>query len=269
MKVKCPAKINLFLNVLGIKDSMHELLLLNQNVSLYDEIELKTTNDNSITIESKDNIPLDETNSIYKAAKLFKDAYNIKDGFIFKVKKKIPIESGLGGESTDAAGTILLLNEYYKLNKSKEELADLGFKIGSDVPFFIHSGFKEVTSTGEVIRKPKISNPYKWYIIIKPDFGLCTKEMYHKIDSYPFIKEDINKMPYNDFMKVVPDDINKIKEYIDSINIKNHSLSGSGSAYYIALDKRNIVLYKKIKEHFKNYQVMIVNNCNGFIFNHE
>ena len=91
MKVKCPAKINLFLNVLGIKDSMHELLLLNQNVSLYDEIELKTTNDNSITIESKDNIPLDETNSIYKAAKLFKDTYNIKDGFIFKVKKKISL----------------------------------------------------------------------------------------------------------------------------------------------------------------------------------
>ena len=61
MKIKCPAKINLFLNVLGLKGSMHELLLINQTVNLYDEIELIITNNNQIVIESKENIPKDET----------------------------------------------------------------------------------------------------------------------------------------------------------------------------------------------------------------
>ena len=267
MKIKCPAKINIFLNIIGIKGSMHELCLVNQNVNLYDEIELTVTKDNSIVIESKDEIPLDETNSIYKAAKMFKEKYNIKDGFIFKVRKRIPIEAGLGGESTDAAGTLLLLNKYYKLNKSKEELSELGIQIGSDIPFFIHSGFKMVSSIGEIVTKPPINNPFKWYIVIKPDFGLCTGKMYKKMDSYPFIKQDLNKLPYNDFMKAVPDSILLIKNYIDSLNIKNHTLSGSGSAYYIALDTRNTRLYKKIKDYFKEYKVMLVRNCDGFIIN--
>ena len=144
-----------------------------------------------IEIVSKDNIPLDETNSIYKAAKLFKETYNISDGFIFKVKKRIPIAAGLGGESTDAAGTLLILNEYYKLNKTKEELSKLGIKIGSDIPFFIHSGYKEVTSIGDIINKPSINNPFNWYIIIKPNFGLSTKEMYNKIDNYSLYKYGI------------------------------------------------------------------------------
>jgi len=265
MKIKCPAKINLFLNVLGIKGSMHKLCLINQTIGLYDELELIITKNNSIIIESNDNIPLDETNSIYKAAKLFKETYNISDGFIFKVKKRIPVAAGLGGESTDAAGTLLILNEYYKLNKTKEELSKLGIKIGSDIPFFIHSGFKKVSSIGDIITNPTIINPFNWYIIIKPNFGLSTKEMYNKIDNYPFEKININKMPYNDFMKVVPKTIIEIKDYLNNNNINNHTLSGSGSAYYIALEKRNIKLYKKINEYFNNYEVKIVKNCNGFI----
>ncbi len=244
---------------------MHELLLINQTIDLYDEIEMLVTNDNSIVIESDDNIPLDESNSIYKAAKLFKETYNITDGFVFKVKKNIPIESGLGGESTDAAGTILLLDKYYNLNHSTKELAELGFKIGSDVPFFINSGFMEVTSTGDVVSKPSIENPFKWYIIIKPNFGLSTKEMYHKIDSFPFVKKSINELPYNDFMKVVPDEIIKIRDYLNKLNLSNHTLSGSGSAYYIAFDKKDVLLYERIKEHFNEYKVLLVENCKGFI----
>ncbi len=265
MKIKCPAKINLFLNVSGIRDFMHELLLINQTISLYDEIELIITNNNSIIIESNDNIPLDDSNSIYKAAKIFKITYNITDGFIFKVKKNIPIESGMGGESTDAAGTLLLLNNYYNLNISQDELSKLGIKIGSDVPYFIYSGFREVTGVGDIVRKPTINNPFNWYIIIKPNFGLNTKEMFNKIDNYPFIKINTN-LPYNDFMKVVPEEIIKIKNYLDSINISNHTLSGSGSSYYIALSKRDIFLYKKIKDYFKDYKVFLVRNSSGFSF---
>ena len=247
---------------------MHELLLINQTINLYDEIELIITDNNSIVIESNDNIPLDETNSIFKAAKLFKETYNINDCFKFKVKKNIPIESGLGGESTDAAGTLLLLNDYYKLNESKEKLSRLGIKIGSDVPFFIYSDYKQVSSIGDVIENPLIENPFNNYIIITPDFGLNTRSMFHKIDQYPLIKKDV-VLPYNDFMKVVPDEIIDIKEYLDSKQISNHTLSGSGSSYYIALQKKNMEMYKEIKNHFNNYNVILAENCKGFVIDNQ
>lgn len=265
MKILCPAKINLFLNVIGIKNNMHELLLINQTIDLYDEIELIINNSNTIKIESKDNIPLDENNSIYKAAKLIKDKYQIEDGLIFKVKKRIPIEAGLGGESTDAAGTILLLNNYYNLNLNDNEMSKLGIKIGSDVPFFIHSGYKRIKSIGDIIEIPENNNPFKSYIIIKPNFGLSTKEMFNKIDEIEFNKISTKILPYNDFMKVVPENIIKIKEYLDKNKIKNHTLSGSGSSYYIALKEEDNDLYIKLKNHFKEYQVFKTNNCDKYI----
>lgn len=244
---------------------MHNLLLLNQTVDLYDEIEMIMNTDNTIKIESNDNIPLDSKNSIYKAAELFKKTYNINDGFIFKVKKRIPIEAGLGGESSDAAGTLILLNSFYNLNKSKKELSELGILIGSDVPFFIYSGFKKVSSIGNKVTTPSFNNPYNIYIIVKPDFGLSTKEMFQKIDNTVFKKQDIKNMPYNDFMKVVPDSIIAINNYFNSINISCHTLSGSGSSYYIALKKEDLSLYRKIKNKYKKYLVMLVNNCEGFV----
>ncbi len=265
MKILCPAKINLFLNVLGIKNNMHELLLINQTIDLYDEIELIINNNKNIKIESDDNIPLDENNSIYKAAKLLKDEYKIKEGLTFKVKKRIPTEAGLGGESTDAAGTILLLNEYYNLNLDKEKMSKLGIKIGSDVPFFINAGYKKVKSIGDVIEIPETNNPFNSYIIIKPYFGLSTKEMFNKIDKTEFKKISTDKLPYNDFMKVVPEKIVNIKEYLDKNKIKNHTLSGSGSSYFIALQKEDNDLYLKLKKHFNEYQVFKTNNCDKFI----
>ena len=244
---------------------MHELELINETIDIYDEIDFSTSDDNKITIISSDDIPLDERNSIYKAAQLFKTTYDIKDGFIFKVKKRIPIEAGLGGESTDAAGTLLLLNEYYKLNIDKDELSKLGIKIGSDVPFFIHSGFKRVSNIGDIITDLDICNKYNNYIIVKPNFGLSTKEMFKKIDDTNFTRVDYSKMPYNDFMKVVPQSILDIKDYFNKLGLSNHTLSGSGSSYYVALYNKDSKLYNKIKNHYKEYMVMEASNCDGFI----
>ena len=264
MKILCPAKINLFLNVLGKIGSMHDLVLLNQTVSLYDEIELIVKDDSLIVIESEDPIPLDETNSIYKAAKLFKDTYGITDGLFFRVKKKIPVEAGLGGESTDAAGTLLLLNECYHLNISKEELSKLGIQIGSDVPFFIHSGFQMVTSIGDQVQECSFDNPFTYYVIVKPNFGLSTKEMFQQIDFTPFEKRDMLELPYNDFMKVVPNSILDIQDYFNTLLLDHHTLSGSGSSYYAALKKKDEELYLKVKEHYPEYQVFLLENCDGF-----
>ena len=268
MKIYCPAKINLFLNVLGIDENtnMHKLFLINQTVDLYDEIELVLDDDNTITIESNDDIPKDERNSIYKAAKIMKDKYNIDKGMKFIVKKSIPIEAGLGGESTDAAGTILIINKVFNLGLSTDAMASIGSLIGSDVPFFIHSGFKFVSSIGNVVEDSTFNNPYKYYIVVKPNYGLSTKEMFNKIDSKEVEIISHDRLPYNDFMKVVPPSILDIKKSFDDLNIKEHTLSGSGSSYYIALKKKDNKLYNIIKDKHKDYNVYLVKNCDGYIF---
>ena len=218
-----------------------------------------------IHIESDDNIPLDDASSIYKAAKLFRDTYHIQDGFLFQVHKNIPIEAGLGGESSDAAGTLLLLNHYYHFNLDIDELCQLGIQIGSDVPFFLHSGFQMVFSIGDMISKPSFANPFHSYIVIKPDFGLSTKDMFHKIDSMKFERKNIESFPYNDFMKVVPSTIFTIRDYLNDLSLSNHTLSGSGSSYYVALFEDNDSLYEQIQSFFPQYQVFLIHNCNGFI----
>ena len=263
-KILCPAKINLFLNVLGKKGTMHNLCLINQTIDLYDEIKMIPSDDLEIHIVSEDDIPLDETNSIFKAAKLMKEKFDIPDGFVFKVKKNIPTEAGLGGESTDAAGTMILLNQYYNLGLSTEELSRLGIQIGSDVPYFIHSGFQMVTSIGDQVQTPPFQNPYDSYIIVKPNFGLSTKEMFQKVDSLPLKRVPLTKMPYNDFMNVVPSSIHKIESKIQKMGISEHTLSGSGSSYYIPLKEKNLDLFSKIQKAFPSYQVYLVNNCDGY-----
>ena len=266
MKILCPAKLNLFLNIISKRDNgKHNLKLLNQTVNLYDEISFKKIKENKIIIESESNIPLNSSNSIYKVAELIKNKYNISDGFKFKVKKRIPQESGLGGESTDAAGTIILLNHIYNLKLSKKDMVSISKSIGSDVSYFIYSGFKEVSSEGEIIRKPKFNNKYSYYIVIKPNFGLKTKDMFNKIDKNKFQKIKLSKNLHNDFLEVVPKSILEIRDYLNSENILNHTLSGSGSSYYIALEKNNIKLYKKVKEHYKIYEIYYVKNSSGFI----
>ncbi len=266
MIIKCPAKINLFLNVLGLDNDskLHNLYLINQTVSLYDEISVELLDEDIIILESNIDIPLDERNSVYKAAKLIKDKYGVSKGMKFYIDKKIPLEAGLGGESTDAAGTLLLLNKVLNLNISKKELSIIGKMIGSDVPFFIHSGFRKVLSTGEIVKKMEFNNPYHYYIVIKPSFGLSTKTMFDKIDSYPYEEVSPSNLPYNDFMKAVPKEILDIKEYLDSNNINNHTLSGSGSSYYVALENKDEELFKKIKNKYPNYQVLLLRNTDGY-----
>ena len=150
------------------------------------------------------------------------------------------------------------------MNISKEELSNLGIQIGSDVPFFIHSGFQMVTSIGDQVSKCPIPNPFQYYLVVKPNFGLSTKEMFHEIDFTPFEKKDYHELPYNDFMKVVPNRILDIQDYFNGLLLDHHTLSGSGSSYYAAFKKKDEELYLKVKEHYPNYQVFLLENCDGF-----
>lgn len=261
IEINCPAKVNLFLNILNNnKDiGLHDLVLINQTVSLFDEITIYelTKGDMGIKIISKDNIPLDSTNSAYKACQLFFDYTGIHPNtFIISINKNIPNEAGLGGESTDAAGVLIGLNDYYHTNLSKKELMTLGFKVGSDVPYFIHSGYALVTNYGLNVKRLN-NNPYKYYLLIKPNFGLKTSEMFQDIDKYPFV-EQISRYNnfHNDFEKIMPDELKSLKEYLNQFKEYIHSLSGSGSTYFVASKKPiSSTISNNLRKDFPNYKL--------------
>lgn len=275
IEISCPAKVNLFLNIKSKNEelNLHDLTLYNQTINLYDEIIIyenklnqKKEKTNKIEIKSKDNIPLDETNSTYKAAKIFFEYTGIEYyPLTIEIIKKIPTMSGLGGESTDAAGVLLGLDRLYNTNLSRDELLSLAFKVGSDTPYFIVGGYAKVTDYGKKIHE--LTNPYyNYFITITPNLGLSTKEMFQRIDELPFEeKEYINNILHNDFIKVMPEDLKKLREYLMQYKDLSHSLSGSGSTYFIASPTPAIPneVITGIRENFPEYKLRKCKKAEG------
>lgn len=269
IEIYCPAKINLFLTVGNFNEQkkLHNVNLINQTINLYDKITIeKGYNTKGINIITDSDIPKDHTNSAYQACQRFYEYINKPiEGINIKIDKNIPIMAGLGGESTDAAGVLLGLNKYYQ-KLSKDELISLASKIGSDVPYFINGGYASVQSCGEEVKSINYDNPYKYYLIIKPNFSMNTKEMFQKIDSMTLPKVIYKpEIFHNDFMNVMPDELKKLREFLLT-NYENlqHSLSGSGSSYYIA-SKTPILNYikKDILNNFPNYKLYSQESCKG------
>lgn len=262
------AKINLSLNNLGKVGSMHKLDMIISEIDLYDDIHIEKTDNHNISIIGM-NIPL-EKNLIYKAARKFLDYNNIETGLNIYIEKHIPEEAGLGGGSSDAACVLKLLNEMFETKNSISELEKLAFELGSDVVFFIHGGICRVSSFGEKVRKisnEKISSGF----VIKPAYGLSTKEVFIESDKYPVedkthildqIENHIKKgnVPYdllfND-LELPADNLSKkvsnmtIVDYkkmlSENSKVKKVLMSGSGSSIFVLGDVEKIDLIDEIK----------------------
>ncbi len=261
--VKCPAKINLFLNIVGTKDNMHLLNMINNTVDLYDVLEVEMLEDNLGNIKLEcDNpvIPIDEKNSVYKSLKLMMDEFSINNSFNVFIKKRIPLEAGMGGESTDAAGVMVAVNKLCNLNLSIDDLCKLGIRIGSDVPYCIYGGAACVKSLGDVISRTSIA--YKYYVVIKPDFSMNTKEAFKKYDEavseYRVLKE---KIGHNDFEIIIPE-IVSIKNDLMIEGAVCSNMTGSGTAVVGCFDNRETQesAYSKLSSKYKVYKVC---SCNG------
>lgn len=270
MKLRAYAKINLFLDVIGKRtDGYHNLNMIMQSIDLWDEIEI---NEISQGIEvTCDNIglPTDKRNIAYRAAELFINTYNINSGVKIKIKKNIPIEAGLAGGSTDGAAVIKMLNEMFNKNLSQEEMIDLGKKIGADVPFCIVGGTAQCEGIGEIIT-PLRPIEDCILVLIKPNFGISTKDVFQKIDeksySHPEIDEILKGIDQGDLSKVA----SNLKNVLEEVTIEQNPIildiksmikesgsigtlmSGSGPTVYGVFDD----LYKAkecYKEAIKKY----------------
>ena len=256
--VKCPAKINLTLEIVNRReDGFHNIKSIMQMVDLYDTLTISVSENshNEIILNgNSDEIPYNEKNLVYKAADLFFKESGIEGvkAEIF-IDKKIPVAAGLAGGSTDAAGTFFALNEIFDRPLTKEKLHELCAGLGSDLNVCLEGGCILATSRGEKIRKLKTAS-YPVTIIKPKNLGISAKEAYTKyslIENKPKydmtekmldalnLGEDITKYLYNDLEYAVFDDYKELQVikdiYPDSI------MSGYGSSYFVLRDAETLL----------------------------
>jgi len=182
MQVFAPAKINLSLKILSQrKDGFHEIETLIAPVSLQDEIKIdKIDRGKGIEFRCDDpSVPRGEENLVVRAAKLFFAATKLTPAVSIALEKKIPHGAGLGGGSSDAAATLLALNQLFETSLTREELAKLGSEIGSDVPFFIFESAATCRGRGELVTPVQLS-AQRSILLLKPDFVVATAWAYSR-----------------------------------------------------------------------------------------
>lgn len=226
MKKKAYAKINIALDAVGKRDDGYHLLrMIMQTVDLYDEIEVRKGITNNIEITcNKSYVPSDERNLAYKAAKLFMNEFNITDGVNIHINKNIPVSAGMAGGSTDAAMVLTLMNEVFGIKADSEELKRIGLKIGADVPYCIDGGTVLCEGIGERLTPlKKFDN--KILVIVKPNFGVSTKEVYKNLDLKKIYKHVdieglINAIELDNLQYVC----NNMKNVLENVTLRKHKV---------------------------------------------
>ncbi len=251
------AKLNLYLNVLDKRaDGFHNIESVMQSVTLRDDMEILIGTKEPWCVDSdRDDVPRNEDNICWKAAKLFFERIGKDpDGLTIHILKRIPMGAGLAGGSTDAAAVLRALDIYYKMPLSLDELCQLGAEVGSDVPFCILCGTAITEEKGQIMF-PINHAPQTFYVICKPDASLSTKDMYEQLD-----REGIP--PINDTKKIVTairnqnisliaanlynvfeplaiqrvPEIAKIKQQLKQYGALGAQMTGSGSAVFGVFD---------------------------------
>ena len=173
-----PAKINLFLHITGRRDDGYHLLQSTfQFLDIVDEIAFDITEDG--TISRLTDIPgvAEADDLIIRAAKLLQKSSGTELGATMQIKKNLPMGGGLGGGSSDAATVLVVLNQLWKTGLNKQQLADLGLRLGADVPVFVHGVSAFVEGVGEQITA--IEPPEKWILVIHPKINVSTAHIFN------------------------------------------------------------------------------------------
>lgn len=254
---KAYAKLNISLDVTDKRDDgFHNMLMVMQSVSLSDDVRIELNGSGIVTARSNFLfIPGDDRNLAVKAAKVFfEKCGDTSTGAFISIKKHIPVGSGMGGGSSDAAAVLKALNRVFDCPFSPAELADIGALVGSDVPFCVIGGTALVQGRGELI-SPLPSLPKCRFVICKPSFSISTPELFKKLDAVSNRRHpdtvgiiealeagDLSKISrrmYNVFEEVDDRRLRCVKE-IKSVMLDHGALgavmTGTGSAVFGVFD---------------------------------
>jgi len=268
------AKVNLGLKILNKRpDNYHNIHSLFIEINLSDELTFFANENHKLSIKGPPHtqFPLDENNLITKAYKLMRNHLNFNElEYAIQIKKNIPIGSGLGGGSSNAATTLKVLNELWNMGFSNKKLEQLGVSLGADIPFFINGGLQLIEGIGETLSPQK--NDFLrdlYFLLIIPSIYVSTKEAYsslnkplHPIQSYSKfspVSRPVNWQLFdNDFENVIGKtypEIHELKIALKKNGALFSGLSGSGSTVFgifDSLQKADIVEKK-----FSNYQTFL------------
>ena len=264
IRLLCPAKINLYLNILGkYKDGYHKIETVVNRINLSDTLTITLKKNpsklelfcNERALQNKDNLCL-------RAIHLMKKTLKIKQGFTLFLEKKIPVGAGLGGGSSCAASTLLGINTLLKLNLPQEMLYSLGKQLGSDVNFFLsQSSFAYLEGRGEKVHPLRACRRLQ-YFIVYPTVGISTRRVYQRtkanltkffnnvnIINYALRKGDIALLEANMFNvleKVAYSLSSPLRKKRELLKNLGFIMTGSGSALFtLVKDTKDLYSLRK------------------------
>jgi len=268
---KSYSKINLGLKVLSKRvDGFHNLESIFIELDFHDILSFKPANYFKLTCNDE-NIPVNEENTIYQSYKILKNIYNFDSHFHIHLNKNIPIQSGLGGGSSNAACTLNALNKILDLKISKNKLYEYALQIGSDVPFFINGGINFVKGRGDILENLDNSEKLKnlYFLLIVPEFSISTKWAYEKIKKalksnkkqykFPTLDQRLNWLLFkNDFEVVVKatyPEIMDIKNIMYDNGALYSGLSGTGSTVFGIYNEEKFIIQSQNKlSHYRTHR---------------
>ncbi|MCH4246817.1 MAG: 4-(cytidine 5'-diphospho)-2-C-methyl-D-erythritol kinase [Acinetobacter populi] len=175
--IPSPAKLNLFLHITGRRqDGYHELQTIFALIDLYDYLSFEYTVQDHIEVKGLQQVE-QQHNLIYRAAQLLLPYRKVAQGCSITLEKHIPMGAGLGGGSSNAATTLLVLNKLWQCGLDQSQLLDLAIQLGADVPIFIYGQNAWAEGIGEIIT-PITDLPEKRYLILKPDCFISTQSLF-------------------------------------------------------------------------------------------
>lgn len=259
MEILAPAKLNLFLELINRRsDGFHELETVMAPIDLYDRIMMRRRTDDQILLTQAMasttsqshlyEIPVDQTNLIWKAINLLQAQTGRTLGVDIQVEKGIPSQAGLGGGSSDAASTLVAANRMFSLNLSRSTLLALASQLGSDVAFFIDQKLARCTGRGEIV-EPLKQGTHLNLVVTMPPCGLSTADVFknshlpsQQRSSEPLIHSLMHRQlkgvccgMWNRLQSVaeaLSPWVNRLKNEFSKLACWGHQMTGSGTAYF-------------------------------------
>ncbi len=260
-----PAKINLFLHITGRRsDGYHTLQTVYQFIDLCDVLQFSVREDKDVTLETDFNEVSAEDNLVVRAARALQSQSGTRSGANIQLTKAIPTGGGLGGGSSDAATTLVALNELWRLGLSIKELAEIGVTVSADVPVFVYGQASWAEGIGEKLTPVAPLEP--WYFVLNPNVQISTEALFNvpeltRNTSPITIRDFMDGRSTNVFEPIVTARYPEVRAALEWLSLNNAGsrakMSGTGSCVFSACETQQqaAALLNKLPEPMTGYVV--------------
>ena len=262
LRVPSPAKLNLFLHIVGRRDNgYHELQSIFQLIDLYDWISFEAIEENQVQIEGVAEVKL-EQNLIYRAAQYLRPHAKTPCGLKISVEKNIPMGAGLGGGSSNAATTLIVLNQLWQCGLNDEQLAAYGVQLGADVPIFIFGQNAWAEGVGEHLSFIDLAQ--KQFIVLKPDCFISTQLLFSqkaltrdtkstKFCAYQIKPSDFGNA-FEPLARSLYPEVDEAMQYLDQFGVAK--LTGTGAC-----------VFTEVTENMNVEEILAHSPCKSYVVN--